>query len=224
MKRHVIAALVALMPLTIWAQQQPLSELDSLFWVPFSHDSLAFSHRCWVDHAGQTGTLLMSGDAWAWQPDTTLPVWTFSLPGSPSLQQLDLSAERGVVIAPPPHPAQAPNWQPTGSEGRTEAGDRFRVFGCDGAALEVRSLNETDASILTSLTEWHEFLKPDLSIAPLPGKTFPLAFGANGQYVWRFAGCRAQPTEVLTHGGMLFDPNRTLMDAVREKQATESQR
>lgn len=224
MKRHVFAALGALLQLTMWAQQQPLSELDSLFWVPFQHDSLAFSHRCWVEHAGQTGALLMSDEAWAWQPDTAQPVWTFSLPDSPSLQQLDLSAERGTVIAPPPHPAPAPNWQPTATEGRTELGDRFRVFESNGAAIEVRGLNPSDASLLPSLAGWHRFLKPDLALAPLPGKTYPIAFKANGQDIWRFAGCRTQSNVVLTRGGMLFDPNRTLMDAVREKQAAEGQR
>ena len=200
------------------AQTSPLQELDSLLLLPFPHDTLRFDGELWIQHADQTGRLLWNGSSWAWNADTAQSHrWRVRLAPASPLLMLDLNRMHGTSTALTPSALPAQRWAPTPEE--SERFDvRVRVFSDGDNAVVVAAA--TDLPPAELLVDWHQQLAPSWrGLAPLPRQVTPLEFKSADGTGWSVLEVNRAPHALVTNGLWIFDPNRTLMDVVRERKA-----
>lgn len=200
---------------TIQGQNADLQRLDSLLLQPFPQDTLAFTGQGWVASSGALGHVLWSDSAWAWNPDTAMAKWTVRLGPSAAVLTLDLQAGLGTSFTLPLQRETGAPWVPATEEGWF-IDRRYRVFLADGDSLwAVEGSGLPSAELLA---DWHRMLDPAARpLSPLPGKVAPVAFACPGCAGWRFTAWSAAPCSLATNGVRMFDPERTLMDVVREQ-------
>ncbi len=108
-------------------------------------------------------------------------------------------------------------WAPTPEEAVRFA-MRVRVFTDGQNELVVAATNDLPAAEM--LVDWHQQLAPNWrSLAPLPRQVTPLEFKAANGTGWSVLEVHPSPPALVTEGLWIFDPNRTLMDVVRERKA-----
>lgn len=200
------------------AQKVPLQALDSLLLLPFPHDTLHFDGEAWVNHSGQIGRLLWTPNSWAWNADTAQAHrWQVRLTADAPLLTIDLNQGFGTQFATPPPADQGNAWNPSGDES-SRLGTRTRRFTVGGDTLEVAAAsNFPPANVVAN---WHRFLEPAWrDLLPLPRQVTPLGFSAADGTGWSLVEVNPSACSLNTDSLWLYDPNRTLMDVVRERKA-----
>lgn len=225
MKRAAYAFLAMCLGTTLWGQTDR-SSLDSLFWVPLPADSIVLEHACWVERHGPlatdsaVGLLRWSEHDWAWQADTALDVWSIRWGAKAQVWSVDLGSKAGRVdgmLEPPAGMA----WSVTREEGKHE-GQRYRVFESGGDRLHVIAAGALPTPSAERMVEWHLASGANTrTLEPLPGRVVPVEYAPAAAGGWRLKGCRNEQRVLNLREVWAFDPNRSLMDVVRERKATE---
>lgn len=225
MKRTVHALFGMCLGTTLWGQTDR-SALDSLFWVPLPADSMVLEQACWVERHGAlpsdstVGLLLWSEHDWAWQPDTASVDWIFRWGSHDRLWSVDLALKEGRVDRMVKPPAGAA-WSVTRDEGKHE-GQRYRVFESGGDRLHVIAAGALPTPTAERMVEWHLASGANSrTLEPLPGRVVPVEYAPPAGGGWRLKGCRNEQRVLELQEVWAFDPNRSLIDVVRERKATE---
>jgi hypothetical protein len=215
MKRTLVLVLMGLTAVAR-AQPSPLNELDSLLLLSFPHDTLQFEGEMWVEHLGQTGRFLWNDSSWAWNADTSQSHhWRVRLAPNAPLLVLDLRSMHGTLNFIQPSSSPSERWERRAEES-TRFAMRVRVFSDGGNKLVVASASDLPRSEL--LSDWHRQLAPGWrSLAPLPRQVTPLEFQASDGTGWSVQSVNHEEHCLVTEGLRVFDPNRTLMEVVREQ-------
>lgn len=226
MKRAAYALLGMCLGTTLWGQTDR-SSLDSLFWVPLPADSIVLDQACWVERHGPlaadsaVGLLRWSEHDWAWQADTSLDVWSIRWGSKAQVWSVDLGSKAGRVERMMELPAGLA-WSVTHEEGKHE-GQRFRVFASGSDRLHVIAAGALPTPSAEQLVEWHLASGVDSrTLKPLPGRVVPVEYATAATGGWRLKGCRNEQRVIDLQEVWAFDPNRSLMDVVRERKATEA--
>ena len=207
---------MALVPEFLLAQTSDQASLDSLLLVSFPHDTLHFEGSALVEVNGDVGRLFWSNVGWAWNADTAAAhSWEMRLDSDAPLVSFDLNRSRGTQFPALPGLEGTRRWSPSSVEG-VVLGRRFRMFVDGGDTLQVAQPDSLPES--TVIADWHRHVVSASGLEALPRGIVPVAFqGTNGMR-WRLLEVQRAPCSLVTSGILLFDPRRTLQDAVREHQ------
>lgn len=184
--------------------------------VPAPVDSAILDFTAWVAIGEATGRLCWADSSWAWNPDTLNPAeWILRLSPTLPLYSVDLDLNRGAMIHWPMNNLQEEGWEPTREEGLSE-GVRFRVF--ESELDSIWCIGGVPSAQARLIADWHQTLglaaRP---LLPLPGKSFPVQFsGATGAH-WAMQSRMENQVTIPLSGVLIYDPNRTIMDVVRER-------
>lgn len=211
------------MSTALWSQTER-SPLDSLFWIPIPADSIVLEQGCWVERHGPlaadstTGLLRWSEEVWAWQPDTAQDNWSIRWNSEMSVWSVNLTAKDGRLermLVPPAGGV----WSAAGEEGKHE-GLRFRMLESGGYRLKVIRAGELATPTPSMVSAWHRTVDSGWRpLEPMPGQIVPVGFTDPHGAGWQLNGCRSERHVVNLVGVWAFDPNRSLMDVVRERKA-----
>lgn len=214
--RILFAVVLVMNVFCVKAQTAVFAAVDSILLLPFPGDSLRFSCSAFVEVNGTVGQLLMNDSAWAWNEDTALvSLWDMQLEPSGPLMHIDLESKRGTLEQWPARPVQPSQWMPTGMEDR-KLGLRSRMFSSDGDTLWV--VAQVDFPHEKQLLAWHRVSFPLWNpLDRMPRKVTPVALMSSASKGWIIKEFTNESTLLVLTDVLLFDPNRTFMDVVREQ-------
>lgn len=214
--RIILAVVLALTAFCGKAQTTDLASVDSLLLIPFPADTLKFNRTAYVEVNGRVGQLMMNDSSWAWNEDTaSARIWRVQLKPAGPLMTLDLESKRGLLEMWPTLPDRKTQWEPTGLEDR-KLGLRTRMFSSGGDTLWV--VANGDFPNERQILEWHRIHFPHADpLDRMPRQVTPLAFNSQEWNGWEIKEIRNEPRLLIAGDVLLFDPNRTFMDVVREQ-------